>query len=177
MKFLSAILFVIVLISESFGFQENRDESSQEPYFQLQSIHLDATSLIYILDLSLSSDFEIYKTDVQSFGIQAGYSYLIAGNVGGSEYGSPFNDLNLLAYTSIGYNKLITSQVILGYAYRMSSKSYAVEYPVGGLKAGISFILNLDKSIKFYVKYSGVFNSADFGMSAVGLGLSIGWSR
>jgi hypothetical protein len=138
---------------------------------------LDITSLIFINDFTISSDFEIYKTDLQNFGIQAGYSHLLAGSVGGSEYGSPFNDLNLLAYTSIGYDKLITSQVILGYTYRMSSKSYAEEYPFGGLKAGISFILNLDKSIKLYVKYSGIFNSTDFGTSAVGLGLSIGWSR
>ena len=177
MKTFSVILIAVVLIFDSYGFQENKDESSNKPYFQLQSIHLDATSLIFILDLSISSDFEIYKTDVQNFGIQAGYSYLLAGSVGGSEYGSPFNDLNLLAYTSIGYDKLITSQVILGYTYRMSSKSYAEEYPVGGLKAGISFILNLNKSIKLYVKYSGVLNSADFGMSAVGLGLSLGWSK
>ena len=177
MKIFRVIIIVVVLFLDSFGFQENKDESPNKPYFQLQSIHFDVTSLIYVLDLSISSDFEIYKTNVQNFGIQVGYSYLLAGGVGGSEYGSPFNDLNLLAYTSIGYDKLITSQVIVGYTYRMSSKSYAEEYPVGGLKAGISFILNLDKSIKFYVKYSGVFSSADSGISAVGLGLSLGWSR
>lgn len=177
MKTFSVILIAVVLIFDSYGFQENKDESSNKPYFQLQSIHFDATSLIFILDLSISSDFEIYKTNLQSFGIQAGYSHLLAGGVGGSEYGSPFNDLNLLAYTSIGYDKLITSQVILGYTYRMSSNSSAEEYPVGGLKAGIGIILNFNKSVKLYVKYSGVFDSTDFGMSAVGLGLSFGWSR
>jgi hypothetical protein len=169
-------LALVVLSFHSYGFSQNENDSSNKPYFELQSIHLDITSLIFINDFAISSDFEIYKTNVQNFGIQAGYSYLLAGSVGGSEYGSPFNDLNLLAYTSIGYDKLITSQVILGYTYRISSKSYAEEYPVGGLKAGISFILNLDKSIKLYVKYSGILNSAE-GMSAVGLGLSIGWSR
>ena len=177
MKYFSPILISIVLCSNSFGFQEKKITDSNKPYFQIQSIHFDITSLIYILDLSISSDFEIYKTNAQNFGIQVGYSYLLAGGVGGSEDGSPFNDLNLLTYTSIGYDKPITSQVILGYTYRMSSNSYTEEYPVGGLKAGISFILNLNKSIKLYVKYSGVLSSADFGMSAVGLGLSVGWSR
>ena len=177
MRIFRVILIVVVLIVDSLGFQENKDESSNKPYFQVQSIHLDVTSLIFILDLSISSDFEIYKTKLQNFGIQAGYSYLLAGNVGGSEYGSPFNDLNLVAYSSIGYDKLITSQVIVGYTYRISSESDTEKYPVGGLKAGISFILNLNESIKLYAKYSGVFNSTDFAASAVGLGLSIGWSR
>ena len=170
-------LALVVLSFYSYGFSQNENDSSNKPYFQLQSIHLDITSLIFINDFSISSDFEIYRTYLQSFGIQTGYSYLQAGSVGGSKYGSPFNDLNLLAYTSIGYDKLITTQLIIGYTYRISSKSYVEEYPVGGLKAGISFILNLNKSIKLYVKYSGVLNSADFGMSAVGLGLSVGWVK
>ncbi len=177
MKIFSVILILVVLHFESFGFQENKDESSNKPYFQLQSIHLDITSLIFINDFSISSNLEIYKTYLQTFGIQTGYSYFLAGGVGGSEYGSPFQDINLLAYSSIGYDKLITTQLIIGYTYRMSSESYAKEYPIGGLKYGISFNLNLDKNFKVYVKYSAFSSSANFGMSAIGLGLSVGWSK
>ena len=164
------------LYNSSYG-QENKTSNSKKPSFQVQSIHLDITSLIYINDLSISSDFEIYKTDLQSFGIQTGYSLFAAGSPGGSHNGSPFHDINLLAYSSIGYDKPITTQLILGYTYRMSSKSNAEEYPISGLKYGISFNLNLGKYFKIYIKYSALLNSADFGMSAIGLGLSVGWER
>ncbi len=43
--FTSVILIAVVLIFDSYGFQENNDESSNKPYFQLQSIHFDATLL------------------------------------------------------------------------------------------------------------------------------------
>jgi len=170
-------LVLVVLSFYTYGFSQNEKDSSNKPYFQLQSIHLDITSLIFINDFSISSDFEIYKTYLQSFGIQTGYSYFLAGSVGGSEYGSPFQDINLLAYSSIGYDKLITTQLIIGYTYRMSSKSYAEEYPVSGLKYGVCFNLNLDKNFKIYIKYSAFSSSANFGMSAIGLGLSMGWSK
>ena len=156
--------------------QENNTSNFNKPSFQLQSIHFDITSLIYIIDLSISSDFDIYKTNLQSFGVQTGYSFFAAGSPGGSNNDSPFHDINLLAYSSIGYDKPITTQLILGYTYRISSKS-TKEYPVSGLKLGISFNLNLSKYFKIYIKYSVLSNSTDFGMSAVGLGLSIGWSR
>lgn len=170
-------LVLVVLSFNSYGFSQNENDSSNKPYFQLQSIHLDFTSLIFINDISISSDFEIYKTYLQSFGIQTGYSYFQAGSVGGSEYGSPFQDINILAYSSIGYDKLITTQLIIGYTYRISSISYFEEYPVGGIKYGVSFNLNLDKSIKIYIKYSAFSSYANFGMSAIGLGLSVGWAK
>ena len=177
MKIFTLILVFNTLISTSFGFQEKDLSDSSKAYFQLQSIHFDFTSAIFIMDLSITSDFEIYKTKIQTFGIQGGFSRLYAGDVGGSEYGSPFQDINLLAYSSIGYNKIITMQFIFGYSYRMSSESSAKEYPVSGIKAGISFLLNINKYIKIYFKYSKLYNSTNYGMSAVGLGLSFGWAR
>ena|SRR5690606_37455190 len=171
------LILIITICFSSFVYSSNEKDISSKFGFHLQSIHGDFTSLIFINDLSLSADFEFYKTYLQRFGVQFGYSYLTAGGVGGSEYGSPFNDLNGLIYTSIGYDKLITSQLFIGYSYRMSSKSYIEEYPVGGLKAGVSFILNISDSVKLYAKYSGILNSTSFGGSAVGLGLSIGWSK
>ena len=174
---ISNLILIMALCFNSFGYSSNESDTTSRLGFNLQSIHGDFTSLIYVNDLSISADFEFYKTYLQRFGIQLGYSYLSAGGVGGSEYGSPFNDLNALFYTSIGYDKLITSQLSIGYTYRMSSKSYVEEYPAGGLKAGISFILNLSKAIKLYARYSGVLNSTNFGASAIGLGLSIGWAK
>jgi hypothetical protein len=177
MKIFSLIIISALLIVKSFGAQINDDEIKNRPYFQLQRIHLDFTSAIYINDISLSSDFEIYKTHIQTFGLQPGYSYLLAGDAAETEYGSPFQDINLLAYTSIGYDKPITTQLLIGYNYRISSKSYAKEYPVSGLKYGISFNFNLNKYFKIYVKYSAFSSSANYGKSAVGLGISIGWSK
>lgn len=177
MKIFTLIFVFNILINTSFGFQENEISDSSKAYFHLQSIHFDFTSAIFINDLSISSDFEIYKTKIQTIGIQGGFSRSYAGDVGGSEYGSPFHDINLLGYTSIGYNKVITTQLLLGYTYRMSSESYAKEYPVGGLKAGISFMLNFNKYLRLYFKYSRFYNSTNFGMSAVGLGFSFGWAR
>ena len=177
MKISSLIIISALLSFKSFGMQKNDDEIKNKPYFQLQSIHLDVTSAIYINDFSISSDLEIYKTHLQSFGLQPGYSYLIAGDATETEYGSPFQDINLLAYTSIGYNKPILTQLFVGYTYRISSESLAKEYPVSGLKYGISFNLNLNKYFKIYVKYSAFSSSANYSMSAVGLGFSFGWSR
>ncbi len=177
MKIYSLVIISALLSFKSFGIQKYNDDIKNRPYFQLQGIHLDITSAIFIMDFSISSDFEIYKTHIQTFGLQPGYSYLIAGDASATEYGSPFQDINLLAYSSIGYDKPITTQLLIGYAYRISSKSYAKEYPVSGLKYGISFIFNLNKYFKIYVKYSALSSSASYGMSAVGLGFSFGWSR
>ena len=172
------LLFVFnILINTSYGFQEKEISDSSKAYFQLQSIHFDFTSAIFINDLSISSDFEIYKTKIQTFGIQGGFNRLYAGDVGGSKPSSPVNDFNLLAYSSIGYDKIITMQLMLGYTYRISDESYVKEYPVGGIKAGISFMLNFNKYLRLYFKYSRFYNSTDFGMSAVGLGFSFGWTR
>lgn len=177
MKIYDLITISALLCFNSFGIQKTNDEIKDKPYIQLQSIHLDVTSAIFIMDFSLSSDLEIYKTHLQTFGIQPGYSYLIAGSFGGSEYGSPFHDINLLVYTSIGYNQFFTTQLLIGYTYRISSNSYAKEYPVGGLKYGISLIFNVHQNLKIYVKYSAFSSSANYDMSAVGLGISFGWSR
>jgi hypothetical protein len=177
MKIYSLIIIIALLSFKSFGAQINDDEIKNRPYFQLQSIHLDVTSAIFINDISLSSDFEIYKTHIQTFGLQPGYSYLLAGDAAETEYGSPFQDINLLAYSSFGYDKPITTQLFIGFAYRISGESYAKEYPVSGLKYGVSFNLNLNKYFKFYVKYSAFSSSANYGKSAVGLGISFGWSR
>jgi hypothetical protein len=172
-------LFLIIIIfgSVCYGVQKTESDSSNKAYLHFQSIHLDITSLIYVNDFSLSSDFEIYRTTLQNFGFQIGFNYLIAGSVGGSDYDSPYQDINLLAYTFIGHNKIITTQLLIGYALRISSEEYAEEYPVSGLKYGVNFILNLDKYFKVCVKYNALLSSADFGLSAVGLGVSIGWSR
>ena len=177
MKIFKSISIIIIYGSVCFGVQKIESDTLNKPYFQLQSIHLDITSLIYINDFSLSSDFEIYKTSLQNFGVRVGYSYLLAGNVGGEDYGSPFQDINLLAFTSIGYNKLITTQLIIGYALRISSEENVEEYPVSGLKYGVNFILNLDKYFNISVRYNALLSSAESGMSAVGLGISIGWAR
>jgi len=177
MKIYGLIIISTLLSFKSFGMQKNNDEIKNKPYFQLQSIHLDVTSAIFINDFSISSDLEIYKTHLQTFGIQPGYSYLIGGDAAETEYGSPFHDLNLLAYTSIGYDQFITTQLLIGYTYRISSNSYAKEYPVGGLKYGVGLNFNLHQNLKIYVKYSAFSSSANYDMSAVGLGISFGWSR
>jgi len=176
MKIFTLIIIFMFLYNNSFS-QENKKTVSDKPYFQLESIHFDITSLIYLIDLSISSDFEIYKTDLQSFGVQTGYSFLVYGSPGGSNNDSPFHDVNLLAYSSIGYSAPITTQLIIGYTYRISSKSVVDEYPVSGLKLGISFNLNLGKYFRIYLKYSGLLDTTKSGMSAVGLGLSVGWAR
>ena len=177
MKIYSLIIISALLSFKLFGIQKNDDEMKNKPYFQLQSIHLDVTTTIFINDFSISSDLEIYKTHLQTFGLQPGYSYFLAGDVGGTEYGSPFHDINLLAYSLIGYDKFITTQLIVGYTYRISGESYAKEYPVGGLKYGVSFNLNWNKYFRIYVKYSAFSSSVNYGKSAVGLGISFGWSR
>lgn len=177
MRIYSLIIIIVLLSYKSFGMQQNNGEIKNKPYFQLQSIHLDITSAIFINDFSISSDLEIYKTHLQTFGLQLGYSYLLAGDPGGTEYGSPFQDINLLAYSSIGYDKFITTQLLIGYTYRISSKSYAKEYPVGGLKYGVSFNFNIHQNFKIYLKYSAFSSSANYGKSAVGLGISFGWSK
>jgi len=177
MKIFKSISIIIIYGSVCYGIQKIESDTLNKPYFQLQSIHLDVTSAIFIMDFSLSSDLEIYKTRLQTFGIQPGYSYLIAGSIGGTEYGSPFHDINLLAYTSIGYDQFITTQLLIGYTYRISSNSYAKAYPVGGLKYGVSLNFNLHQNFKIYVKYSAFSSSANYDMSAVGLGISFGWSR
>jgi hypothetical protein len=177
MKIFKSISIIIIYGSVCFGVQKIESDTLNKPYFQLQSIHLDVTSAIFIMDFSLSSDLEIYKTRLQTFGIQPGYSYLIAGDAAETEFGSPFQDINLLAYSSIGYDNFITTQLLIGYTYRISSRSYPEEYPVSGLKYGVNLIFNLNKYFKIYVKYSAFSSSANYGMSAVGLGISFGWSR
>jgi hypothetical protein len=58
-----------LLSFKSFGAQINDDEIKNRRYFQLQSIHLDVTSAIFLNDISISTDFEIYKTHIQIFGL------------------------------------------------------------------------------------------------------------
>ncbi len=171
------VITIFILSNHSFGFQKSKITDSSKFYFKFQRVHLDITSLVFINDLSLSTDFEVAKTKLQDFGIQAGYSYLTALNIEGKRYGSPFHDLNIIAYTSIGYDKSITTRLILGGAFRMSEKSSEKKYPVTGLKLGVSFLFNFSEAVKLYFRYSGIYNSTHEGISAIGLGLSIGWPK
>jgi hypothetical protein len=173
-KFFTLSLFCFFNIYAS---QDSLSTELNSLYFQVQRVHCDITSTFFVNDITFSSDCEIYRTSLQSFGIQVGYSYLTAGDFGGSKYGSPFQDYNFLGYTSIGYDKIITTQLLLGYSYRISGNTYAKEYPVGGLKYGADFIFNISKSIKLNLKLIGVSNSTDYHTSSAGLGVSFGWER
>ncbi len=176
MKFLFFLL-ISLLSTHIFGGQPAQETRKPTLSFNLRSIHLDFCTAIFINDLSFSSEFEIYKAGSESFGVAASYNHFSAGEAGGTDYGSPFHDLNLLSYASIGNDVFITTQLILGYCYRISSQSYANNYPVSGVKAGVSFIFNMDKNLKPFIKFSKFFNSTDNKKSAFGLGISIGWTE
>jgi hypothetical protein len=168
---------MLVFVCNICAFEDSTKTESSSPYFHIQRVHLDITSALFINDITLSSDFEIFKTHIQSFGIQTGYSYMTDGDFGGTKFGSPFQDYNLLGYTSIGYDKIITTQLLLGYSYRISGNAYAKDYPETGLKYGADFIFNISKFIKLNLKLIGVSNSTDYKTSSVGLGVSFGWER
>lgn len=142
-------------------------------YFHLQRIHLDLTSILFINDISLSSDFEITRIHSQSIGIQAGYSFLTATSFGGEVVGSPFHDINLLGYTTLGEDNFFSVQLFFGYALRLTSQINAGEYPVSGLKYGTNFQLSFNKYIRMHLKGSWFSGSEDFTLSAIGLGLSL----
>jgi len=174
----SVLVLILILFNQSLALNKITDADSSSIYFQLKSIHLDFTTILIYSDVALSADFEIAKIKRNNFGIQIGYNYSFEGETGfGVEkknYDYPFHDINFLAFTSIGYDKPIIFQFLVGYAVRMSGSPVEVENSKGGLKIVGSFIFNFSKIFKMHIKYSGIFN---VGPSAFGLGFSFGCER
>jgi len=177
LNYLLHILIIIILLLSSNLYAETEDApaDSSSSGIALDAVYIDLTTIGIANDISIIADIEFIGDSVVSFGLQPSYSYFRA-------LSWKARDISFLTYFSLGYNFPITLKATIGFSYHMWRKSpyegMEPEEKLDGetmeIKYGIATILNISRFFKIHAKCSWIH---DIGVSAIGLGVSVGWSR
>jgi hypothetical protein len=100
----------------------SRDASTNVPP-RFRGIQGDFVTLVFSRGVTLSGDLDLFSFGAPNrkafFGLRGGLEYIAHGNPGGSEYGSPYFDYNLLVRATFK-RRHARAELYSGYSYRTS---------------------------------------------------------
>lgn len=173
MKVKSIYLVLICVIL----FGTNAFSQETDVDFKIRSVRLDLTSLIFIADATALVNVEYLNFSKSSLGLEPSLSYVTAGNVGGSQAGSPYIDYNIMFYSLFKTGEATSFKFMLGYSLRTTSENYYSGFPDDQLRWGVSFYWDALQYCGICLRFTNTLSAREYSGAGIGIGFSFNWKN